>query len=98
MCDGEVEGIALALEGAETDNTLILADSQAAIRTCINMTKEAGANSGRETDRGRGRTKETGRPKARDRAGQSAKEVDRGGGGEGKGGREVGGGKGERKR
>ena len=33
VCDAELEGIAMALEGAQTGNTLILADSQAAI--CI---------------------------------------------------------------
>ena len=39
VCDGEVEGIAMALENAESNDTLVLADSQAAIQICLNATR-----------------------------------------------------------
>ncbi len=39
VCDGEPEGIAMALENTAAKDILILADSQAAIQICINVVK-----------------------------------------------------------
>ncbi len=48
VCDGELEGIAIALKQADADDVLIIADSQATIQISVNVSKGRSARTAAE--------------------------------------------------